>query len=732
MKKKILTILIVFCLVLSLGIFIPTSVFADELLVEDGYYAFTSPTYLHAGEDITIVGENKVYVINSENKVTEFNVTANKAIFENNELVWLFDGDLFIGEKKLASSVIDFDVKGKKLVYVDNNAMYVCLDFTQNEVFTVTESGFSSVAISGNGVFLKKNMGSYNDVYFCDDATRTVSLYLSYLKKFDTLIFDTKLWGIDGNVLYDMNEKTVVSPYANATSVYGGSIYYLADGCLYKHGEFLIGSGNQFSFPRSIDSNANYIYVVDEKGISQYSYSNNKFVEIKNIATANVSNVTTTALPNEKVYYSINSNVYLNEEIIYSAENVIIDVAIDGDSNIYYSTNDATYKNGVKIYDVGGILAIAPSKKDVYVFSGGMLYKNGEITNITNSSAISFDVDGNGNVYFLKSNSIDCHSYDGSLIMTIPHNAKKPADVKICYEQNKLGKLAIVDQLGHNVIFVNADAYVPSFSADETTADSELVRSTLVDTPLFSDINRSKIITTIKASTLLLCYSYELECNDFLAYVSYKNGNTLVSGYVKRTDLSNATLGKTPRYNTAKTFYDNVILHTLPYGLQEGDNKIVQLILNTNTEINLISKYNVYGEDWYKAEYDGSVGYVSANQIQLGSYVPTVRPDTNAKLIKVAAVYDKIDGKYVEDGIFLNQNTEIQVIGVFDSNTEYTQIKYYDDEAGGTRTCYVKTNTLKYDYVTFEQQFALIAVIILSVSMVIVMIIFAKRKQKTR
>jgi hypothetical protein len=80
----------------------------------------------------------------------------------------------------------------------------------------------------------------------------------------------------------------------------------------------------------------------------------------------------------------------------------------------------------------------------------------------------------------------------------------------------------------------------------------------------------------------------------------------------------------------------------------------------------------------------------------------------------------------------LELGEKVEVIGVFDSNTEYTQIRYFDGEAGGSRTCFVKTDALKYDHVTFEQQFAIIAVLIISATMVIVIIVFVKQKNKRK
>lgn len=737
MKKKFLTILIILCLILGFGAFSVPTTFADTFLIEDGYFSFDAPSYLHAGDNVTIVGEGKIYVVDSSNKVATYEKSASKAIFENERLAHLTDGNLYVDDVLIASNVIDFDLDIDTLAYVDGSGIYFCsvassIDLSTVEVTAISQSGFSSVAISGNGLYLKKDMGDkHDDVYFCSISNLTVKEYLTYCKNFDTLIFDGKLWGVEGNVLYDVvkNEKVTVSPYANAVSVHSGNVYYLADGCLYKNGVFTLGAGNDLSFPIAIESNANNAYVVDKNGISIFTSKNGKFTKTSTV-NVKTNNIAVTSLPSVNVYYTVDSDVYLSNQVLFSAENTITDIAVDGANNVYYSTENETYKNNDLLYEIGGKIAIAPSKKDVYNLFNETVYKNGEVV-VSTPDAIAIDVDGDGNVYALTNNSILVYDKDTNC-QSYPHDAIAPVDLDISYEKNTLGCIAIADKYGHNVIFSSVKATLPTFLAKNVLPDEELLRTTLVETPIFNDLNKSEIIATLPASSVVLCTTFDLDCDDYLAYVSFKNGTTLVSGYLDKNALSPIVTGTTPRYETAVTLYDNVTLHSLPCGLQEVDNKFMEIVASKDTEISLLSKYNVFGADWYKAEYNGAIGYVDATQIQLGAYVPSIYPDTNAKLVKPCAIYDKVGGKFVEDTVFLAKDTEVQVVGVFDSNTEYTQIKYYDAEAGGTRTCYVKTDALKYDYVTFEQQFALIAVIVLSVSTILVIVIFAKRKRKRK
>lgn len=730
MKKKILLILILFCTILSLGFATQTSARADSLLIEDGYFPFDAPVFLHADENITVVGKNSVYVVLPNNSVTTYDITAKKAVYEDDKLVRLSDDNLYVVDEEIASSVVDFDVDGKKIAYVCSDAVYVCYDISSpSNVISISGSGFDSVAISENGIYLKKDMGQYANVYLLDETTRCITLYLSHLKNFKSLIFDTKLWGVDGNTLYDMNEKITVSPYANAVSVYDDKVYYLADGCLYVDGRYLLGSGKDFHFPHSVDSNANTICIADENELSSYSFQNGKY-EKTNSILSKASCIAIAPLPDQKIYYSIDDKIYCNNAILYSTEDPVVDIVIDGADNVYYTSDSSTYKNGEKIFDIGGKLALAPSKAELFNLFDGAIYQDGAQTIIDAQDAISFDVDGK-NVYLLKQTEVEKYAYNGNFISRFQHSASEPSDIALSYEENSLGKLAIVSVSGHNVVFVDAETFTPFFEPKDNVCDKELIRHTTRPTPVFTNLNRSHVSDVLSASTYVVCSFYNLDCDDYLSYVSYKVGNSVRSGYVLKSNLSDLVFGATPRYENAKTLKEEVALNLLPFSSTQADNKILTTVNGAETEVKLISKYKIFDEFWYKAEYDGAEGYVLATEIQLGEYVPSILPKTNAKLVKESAIYDKIDGKYVEDTVFLSDNITVEVVGVFDSNREFTQIRYYDEEAGGTRTCYVKTSALKYDHVTFEQQFALIAVILLSVSMVIVIVIFVKRKRKS-
>ena len=135
--------------------------------------------------------------------------------------------------------------------------------------------------------------------------------------------------------------------------------------------------------------------------------------------------------------------------------------------------------------------------------------------------------------------------------------------------------------------------------------------------------------------------------------------------------------------------------------------------------------------DWYKISADGIVGYVIAPSLQLGSYVPDVRPDANATTTESAQTYELVNGEFVAtENVVLMSGTKVEVVGVFDSNTEYSQIKYYDESAGGTRTCYVKTALLQYEYVTPEQKIALVVIIILIITTALAVFIGIRARKK--
>ena len=145
---------------------------------------------------------------------------------------------------------------------------------------------------------------------------------------------------------------------------------------------------------------------------------------------------------------------------------------------------------------------------------------------------------------------------------------------------------------------------------------------------------------------------------------------------------------------------------------------------------------------WYRVLFDdnGAVreGYVPCDSISLRGENPddrNVYPRTNAKVIKTAALYEKIDGEMVEvtDAPFvpLAKGTKVEVVGAFDSSEKYTLIKYYH-EGLGTVQFYVLTKNLKYSGVNKVTVIAVVLIVLTVIlgAVLIARFLYVKRTRK--
>lgn len=78
----------------------------------------------------------------------------------------------------------------------------------------------------------------------------------------------------------------------------------------------------------------------------------------------------------------------------------------------------------------------------------------------------------------------------------------------------------------------------------------------------------------------------------------------------------------------------------------------------------------------------------------------------------------------------LKSGTPVEIVGIFDQNSKYTEIRYFDQEKG-VRTCYVLTETLVTYSITPLQIIGLVGVGIIAVLLVIVFVVkFASKRKR--
>ena len=112
-----------------------------------------------------------------------------------------------------------------------------------------------------------------------------------------------------------------------------------------------------------------------------------------------------------------------------------------------------------------------------------------------------------------------------------------------------------------------------------------------------------------------------------------------------------------------------------------------------------------------------------------------IRPAYNAEIIsyeesEYAQAYKLENGEYIPLEVTLDTGTKVEVVGVYDTSLEYTEVKYLDGKLG-TLTCYVKTVYLKYNGVNIVPIVAT-AVIIITVALAAIIIgrvVYVKKKR---
>ncbi|MDE6399113.1 MAG: hypothetical protein K2L51_07310, partial [Clostridiales bacterium] len=230
--------------------------------------------------------------------------------------------------------------------------------------------------------------------------------------------------------------------------------------------------------------------------------------------------------------------------------------------------------------------------------------------------------------------------------------------------------------------------------------------------------------------------AFQLIIADNLAGVNEKP----VVGYVR-----NAFIGERLPYNAppAESCY-SYLTDVKVYAYPTFNSPAVAEKVERNTRFTLLpfpasdGKYG-YADNltnagiWYRILFNDNgtmrEGYVPCDSISMRGENPDDRniyPRTNAKVIKTAALYEKIDGEMVEvtDAPFipLAEGTKVEVVGAFDSSEKYTLIRYYH-EGLGTVQFYVLTKNLKYNGVN---KVVVIAVVLIIITVILAAVLIAR------
>lgn len=728
MKKFFKIIIICFVLVL-IGASSSSALAYDRLFDKDSF-AMLKSNHVFVKDAITVCADDCVYLIGENDEKTIKHIAdTKKALYFADEFYYLTqDGSLYCENTILDGSVLDFDVNENGVFFVKDDGLYSYVD--QVELLCAFENAFS-VAVSDDSVFVACYDVSAT-VYSYSLTTSTTSLVYEHKLSFERLAFDNSvLYGLDDNTIYDFNTKTVVHPEAVSVAINDGKTYYLRNDNLYCDNTLVAGINSPLRYPTKVLCVGEKVFIADETSLKIFSCTNlsvaQKTINLK-ISCFDYCPITDTLYySKDNMLYSLSGGVPTKTEY----ESNITSISCDYQFNVYVCAN-GLYKNSPsnKVCDNTSMIATNKAKSKVYYYYDGSIYQDG--TKLFDCGQINdFEVDDDDNIYILAQNSLAKYSVSGEALedysSTLENATYSVFDITISKNSNTFAKLVLCDTYGHDVVITDIECAIYKKTA-QTQHDNAIY--TVIDSvAIYSDLTFTAI-DNLEVGENVICLQKDISENDFVSLVAKLDNGSYVCGYVPKWAL-NENLGGAINvdFGNATTFYDNVALYFLPYTLNLEPNKIVTTIPSAGTHVDLVAKYEILGEVFYKATVNGFTGYIPAFSVKIGNYDPNVFPVTNATVKSNTAVYES-EGVLAENSLMILQGTKVEVLQTFDSNQTYTRIRYYDAEAGGTRTCYVLTSSLSYDYMTPEQNIAAVMIVILSIITVVCLVIGVKMKMK--
>lgn len=305
---------------------------------------------------------------------------------------------------------------------------------------------------------------------------------------------------------------------------------------------------------------------------------------------------------------------------------------------------------------------------------------------------------------------------------------------------------------GLNAVLVNDDYVVPDVDTDATPSfkNDGLIRVALYDVALFDKPMETVPLYTIAKDRKVIVAEYDLDDTKEYALVLIDDisQGKLLKGYVYKDALSEPLSYSPPPTQSGTIYTDATPVFKWPSKNSQPLNSSYDganySALNRGYSLTLLdfvaSYYDDYGSLWYRVEVptqSGKMqGFILGDTLSLLNYDPVfIHPAYNAEIIsyngsEYAVAYELIDGEYVQLDATLPTGAKVEVIGIFDTSEQYTQIKYFNAELG-TLTCYVKTEYLKYNGVNFIQIIAIVVIVITVILATIIIIrVFHLKKKR--
>ncbi len=475
------------------------------------------------------------------------------------------------------------------------------------------------------------------------------------------------------------------------------------------------------------------------------------------------------------------SRIADGETTSYTIDGAIRSVAVDSDKNMYILARNGLWyaKRGetpVKVSDVKyRAITLGVGREGLFALDGDTVKRltvaDGAVTEFdyvtVGADAFSIAVDLDGNVFALSRTAIDKYErvYGGSKTERFELTLHgEPYELGFTSGQillstvgnafTEYGGAIIVDTYKHRMFTADgatlgiklvdsSDYEDPKLEENDEPAyyGEGLIRVALYDAQVFSMPTETKTVYTIAEGRKVIVPEYDLtESREYsLILIDDLSTGRLIEGYVYKDALSEPLAYSAPPSDVG-TVYSNA---TPVYKWPSPNAKTVKgfSAVERSTQFKVLDFVEPYRDDydnlWYRISIaEECEGYILAANLSLLDYEPVfIRPAYNAEIIsyeesEYAQAYKLENGEYIPLEVTLDTGTKVEVVGVYDTSLEYTEVKYLDEKLG-TLTCYVKTVYLKYNGVNIVPIVAT-AVIIITVALAAIIIgrvVYVKKKR---
>lgn len=753
--KKFLKFLSIGALVAVLCTFSAWTAAAEKSVTDKKYTFVGNPNGLFCADDgILVYSADKLYSFSYTYDQTgerqlpgayKYEKSALISVYSSSDGVYLISSDG--NDKKLTGKADDFTVYGSR-VFVASGSDVIIFDTSSDSTFTVSAGNrITSIAYSGNKVCFstKSDSFGYSDIY--EVSENGISLLFDYCKNVGYLIPGDKPLYYGAGKVTNPETKQNFSLHGDEIRVsrHGDDFYSItASGELYK----------------TTDGVTSLVFACTSSETGYFAFPGTAYSDYGKLFVPDYANDRIAVMGESISYLDVKRPVALASD--YSGN-----LYVYGKQGLFaYNANKLDTRPLALSYSGGAISSLAYGKKGLYALSGGKvyLYADGELTYVCDalkmrteyfggqlyvlqsdgvykadgdyptvklSGIEDFDVSNDGSVYCLKNGEISRYSADGELIFT-KNTDKNASSFSLSVVTNKytdFGDIVITCKKTHRVFNYKPDSPAVAPEADLTYTDTtDIIRTVTDDASVYQSPNSIKNLGKIPSGATVIVGKYNLYETERMSYVLYEAEDGLKEGYIYKGLVGEAKKEHLPEFTTARTLYENTAVYRFPTA---GGKKLIENV-GKNVQINVLSfcDYEHNGVKWLKVSYNSQIGFIARDMLATNQTIPDdERPQYNASLKKDADIYDVVGGIYVMTGNSLKAGTDVETVGMFDQNSKYTKIRYFDTEKG-VRECYVLTETLTSYSITPLQIIGLIGVGVIAILLVTVCVIKFAGKRK--